>query len=396
MTRLEGARNAGFALCLALAAAPALGNPESEALRAKAANHVYNLEHDAALATFRQAVAADPQDAGAYRGLASSLWLSITFRRGNMTVDDYLGRPNKPNTNPLPNPPPETVAGFHDAVDKAIALARQRIAKNPKDADAHYQLGAAIGLRASYSATVDGSVMGAFRAAREAYDEEEQALALQPQRKDAGLIVGTYRYIVAALAMPLRVVAYIAGFGGGKDKGIRQIEEAAAYGGDNQTEARFALILLYNREQRYDDALKQLAALRERYPRNRLVWLESGSTSLRAGRAAEAERFLSDALTRFADDPRPRMFGEDALLRYKRGAAFAALGRKAEAEADLRKSLTLEGRKWVHGRSHLELGKLALKAGNKAAAAVEFRAAIGLADSDNDPLTSDEAKRLLK
>ena len=25
------------------------------------------------------------------RGLASSLWLSITFRRGNMTVDDYLG-----------------------------------------------------------------------------------------------------------------------------------------------------------------------------------------------------------------------------------------------------------------------------------------------------------------
>jgi Flp pilus assembly protein TadD len=395
MSRLEGTRAAGFAVLLAASAVPALANPESEALRAKAANHTYNLEHDLALATFRQAVAADPQDPGAYRGLASSLWLSITFRRGNMTVDDYLGRPNKPNATPLPTPPVDAVTGFRDAIEKAIALARERIARNPKDADAHYQLGAAVGLRASYTATVDGSVMGAFRAAREAYDEEEQTLVLQPQRKDAGLIVGTYRYIVAALSLPLRMVAYVAGFGGGKEKGIKQIEEAAAYGGDNQTEARFALILLYNREKRYDEALKVLASLRERYPRNRLVWLESGSTSLRAGRAGEAERFLTDGLTRFAGDPRPRMFGEDALWRYKRGAALAALGRP-NAEAELRKSLSLDGRKWVHARSHLELGKLSLKAGNKAAAAVELRAAIPLADGDNDPLTSEEARRLLK
>jgi len=395
MTRLEGLRAAGFAALLALGAAPAHGNPESEALRAKAADHSYNLEHDLALATFRQAVQADPQDAGAYRGLASSLWLSITFRRGNMTVDDYLGRPNKPNANQLPTPPAETVNGFREAIEKAIALARQRIATNPKDADAHYQLGAAVGLRASYTATVEGSVAGAFRAAREAYEEEEKVLDLQPQRKDAGLIVGTYRYIVAALSLPLRMVAYVAGFGGGKEKGIKQIEDAAAYGGDNQTEARFALILLYNREKRYDDALKVLATLRERYPRNRLVWLESGSTSLRAGRAADAERFLSDGLRRFADDPRPRMFGEDALWRYKHGATLAALGR-SDAETELRKSLALEGRKWVHARSHLELGKLALKAGNKPAATAEFRAAIPLADSDNDPLTAEEAQRLLK
>jgi Flp pilus assembly protein TadD len=395
MTRLEAVHAAVIAALLVVVAAPARGNPESEALRARAANHTYNLEHDLALATFRQAVAADPQDAGAYRGLASSLWLSITYRRGNMTVDDYLGRPNKPNVSPLPNPPPDAVAGFHEAIDKATTLARQRIAKNPKDADAHYQLGAAVGLRASYTATVDGSVLGAFRAAREAYEEEEKVLALQPQRMDAGLIVGTYRYIVAALSLPLRMVAYVAGFGGGKDKGLKQIEDAAAYAGDNQTEARFALILLYNREKRYDEALKVLATLRERYPRNRLVWLESGSTSLRGGRAADAERFLTDGLARFADDARPRMFGENALWHYKRGAALAALGRSA-AESELRQALTLEGRKWVHARSHLELGKLALKTGNKSGAAAELRAAIVLADSDNDPLTSDEANRLLK
>lgn len=392
----RGVRAVVAAALIVACAAPARGNPESEALRAKAASHTYNLEHDLALTTFQQAVAADPQDAGAYRGLASAFWLSITYRRGNMTVDDYLGRPNKPNASPLPNPPPESVTGFRDAIEKAIALARLGVARNPKDADAHYQLGAAIGLKASYTATVDGSVLGAFRTAREAYEEEEKVLKLQPQRKDAGLIVGTYRYIVASLALPLRVVAYIAGFGGGKEKGLKQIEDAAAYGGDNQTEARFALVLLYNREKRYDDALQQLAILRERYPRNRLVWLESGSTALRAGRAADAERFLSDGLTRFADDTRPRMFGEDALWRYKRGAALAGVGRAADAEADLRESLSLEGRKWVHARSHLELGKLALKAGNRTAAVLDFNAAIPLAKDDNDPATVGEVRRLLK
>src|SRR6266571_659937 len=384
MTRLPGGAALACAALILASASPARGNPQSDALRAKAANQIYSLDHDLALATFRQAVAADPQDPGAYRGLATSLWLSITFRRGNMTVDDYLGRPNRPSNAPLPKPPAETVAAFHDAIERAIAIARKRIALNPRDADAHYQLGAAIGLRASCMATVDGSVMGAFRSAREAFDEHETVLALAPARKDAGLIVGTYRYIVAALALPLRWVAYVAGFGGGKERGIRLIEDAADYNGDNRTDARFALVLLYNREKRFDDALKQLAILRERYPRNRLVWLEAGSTSLRAGRPADAEQFIDEGLRRFASDTRQRMFGEDALWYYKRGTARAGLGRTAEAQQDLKKAVSLEGRKWVHGRSHLELGKLALKTGNRASANEEFHLAITLSESDND------------
>src|SRR5919198_2267034 len=336
-----------FAAVLSLAfAAPARSNPESVALRARASVQIYNLDRDQAIETFHKAIAADSQDAAAYRGLATGLWLSITFRRGNMTVDDYLGRVTKP-TGPSTAAAPESARAFNDALERALAIARPRIAANPRDADAHYQLGAAVGLRASYTATVGGSVLGAFRAAREAYDEHEKVLELDPRRKDAGLIVGTYRYIVSALAMPLRWMAYVVGFGGGKERGLKMVEEAAVYSGDNQEDARFALILLYNRERRYEDALKELATLRERYPRNRLVWLETGSTLLRAGRPAEAERVLNEGLDRFVNDRRQRMFGEDALWLYKRGAARAALGRTAEAQADLKQALPAEGRKWV-------------------------------------------------
>jgi len=381
-------------ILLVLAAAPAAGNSASEALRRRGAGEIYSLDRDRAIESFKQAVAADPQDAAAYRGLASALWLSITFRRGNMTVDDYLGGVSRART-PAPPPPADIAAAFNDALEHALAIARARVAANPRDVAAHYELGAAIGLRASYTATVENSALGAFRAAKNAYQEHEKVLALDPNRKDAGLIVGTYRYIVSTLALPMRVAAYVVGFGGDREKGIQLVEGAASYAGDNQEDARFALILLYNREKRYDDALKLLALLRDRFPRNRLMWLESGSTSLRAGRPADAERFLSDGMARFASDTRQRMFGEDALWWYKRGAARAALGR-ADARADLEKALTGEGRKWVQGRAHLELGKIALKAGARASAAEHFREAARLCESDNDQASADEAGRLAK
>jgi len=380
--------------CL-IAAAPAAANSASAALRAKGAGEIYNLDRDRAVESFRQAIAADPEDAAAYRGLASALWLSITFRRGNMTVDDYLGAVSR-SPSPAPPPPADVAAAFNDALEHALKIARARVAANPRDAGAHYEIGAAIGLRASYIATVESSALHAFRAAKNAYDEHEKVLEIDAKRKDAGLIVGTYRYIVSTLSLPVRWAAYVVGFGGDREKGIKLIEDAAAYGGDNQEDARFALILLYNREQRYDDALKLLAMLRERFPRNRLMWLESGSTSLRAGKPADAERFLSDGMARFASDTRQRMFGEDALWAYKRGAARAQLGRTAEARADLQKALGVEGRKWVQGRAHLELGKLSLKEGARAAAAEHFRNAARLCESDNDEASADEARRLLK
>src|SRR5262245_46514909 len=269
MNRMRRAGFVGVAVVFALACAPAPAgaNAESVALRAKAAAQLYNLDRDQALVTFRQASAADPQDPAAFRGVATALWLSITFRRGNMTVDDYLGRETRPNASgTFPPPPPDTAAAFRQALDRAMALARARIAANNRDADAHFQLGAAVGLQASYTATVDQSMLGAFRSARVAYDEHQRVLTLDPRRKDAGLIVGTYRYIVSALALPLRWMAYAVGFGGGRERGIQMIEEAVSYAGENEADARFALVLLYNRERRYDDALKQIALLRERFP----------------------------------------------------------------------------------------------------------------------------------
>ena len=63
------------------------------------------------------------------------------------------------------------------------------------------------------------------------------------------------------------------------------------------------------------------------HPRNRLVLLETGSTALRAGRPEQAEAVLTEGLGMLAATTGPRIPGEEALWRYKRGAARVALGR---------------------------------------------------------------------
>jgi len=382
----------GASILLVICAAVSGASARSTGSRARAIQHTYSLDYDRATDEMEAAVKADSRDSAAERGLALIPWLMITFRRGAVTVDDYLGSITRPNVT-LSNPPADLAARFARHSGRALELAEEAVRARPNDAEAHFQLGAAVGLQASYAATVEGKILGAFRAARRAYNEHERVLDLDPSRKDAGLIVGMYRYVVSQLSMPLRMMAYVVGFGGGKDVGIKMIEEAARYQGEGQADARFALVLLYNREQRYEDALRVLGQLQESFPRNRILWLEAGSTALRAGRAADAERLLNDGLQRLATDNRPHMFGEEALWYLKRGAARVALDRRQEAEADLRRVLGLESRKWVTGRAHGELGKLADLRGDRAAARGEFQRAAALAGEDNDPSGAAAAAR---
>ena len=385
---------AGALLLLLAGATSAAADPRSQALIARASDELRNLDRERAVATFREAITADPTDPAAHRGLAAALWMIASFSRGALSVDHYLGRIKADNVK-LPPPPEELERDFQAASEQAAARARQRLAVNLDDADAHYQLGAAIGLQASYAATVRGSVRASLGAARQAFKTHERVLALDPTRHDAGLVLGTYRYFVSSLGRPMRWMAYLAGFRGGRERGLRLVEEAAAYPGDNQVDARLALVILYNRERRYVEALEPLAILRESYPRNRLLWIETGATFLRAGMAADAERYLSEGIAHFATDARPRMFGEEALWYYKRGAARVLLDRAAEAEADLERALSSEGREWIHGRTHLELGRLALKAGDQSYAKTELEQAIALCEQDNDKAGVSEAKRLL-
>ena len=366
-----------------------------EELRERALELAYNLDHDEAVALLRRAVALAPEDPTPHRTLAAVLWLNMLFRRGAVTVDHYLGSFSRTRV-ALKKPPPELDTEFRRHVSKAIELANRRVAERPGDPQAHYDLGAALGLEASYVATVEGRLRAGFSRARRAYDAHERVMAMDGSRRDAGLIVGTYRYMVSTLSLPMRWMAYVVGFGGGRERGIQLLEQTAAHAGDTRVDAMFALILVYNRERRFDDAMRVLQALRRECPRNRLVVLEMGATALRAGRAGEAEKTLSEGLEMLARDGRPKIPGEEALWRYKRGAARAAAGRVDRALEDLRAAAGGDAQAWVNGRARIELGRLALKRGDRPTAADQARQAQTLCTEGNDPACVEDARTLLR
>lgn len=351
----------------------------------------YNLDYEEAVDVLKKAAAQDPSSSEVQRALAVATWLHLLFTRGTVLVDDYLGPVTKRDVSVKP-PPVEVASTFRGYISRAEQLAEQRVDKAPNDPDAQYALGAALGLDASYTATIEGRVMGAFSAARRAYNAHERVLDLAPARKDAALVVGTYRYLVANLSLPARWMAYVVGFGGDRELGIRMIEEAASYA--HGTEAKFALVLIYNREKQYDKAFGVLKNLQATYPRNRLLWLEAGSTLLRAGRPADAETMLNAGLDRFTKDSRQRMGGEEGLWFFKRGAARVLLKRKPEAEADLARALSAPARPWVKAQAHLELGKVHDLNGDRTRAVAEYDRAIQLGMSASDAETVDQANRL--
>jgi tetratricopeptide (TPR) repeat protein len=376
-------------------AAASSSTPSSPSLVERAFIAAYNLDHAEATALLDQALQANPDDPDAHRALAIVAWLRIGFLRGSITVDDYLGNVSKPNINVVP-PPSDQAGRFHRHITRALQLAEAEVARRPRDPNAHFRLGAAVGTQASYGATVEGKILESFRSARRAYDAHEKVLELDASRKDAGLIVGTYRYVVSALSLPIRLLAYVAGFGGGKERGLAMIEEAAAYSSLSQTDARFALLLLYNRERRFDDAMRIVGQLQEQFPRNRQLWYEGGATLIRAGRYAQAETMLNEGIRRRDQDRRERMFGEDALWHYKRGVARVRLGRLDAAYEDLQVPLNHEARDWVRGRAHAELGRIALEKGQREQARVHYRQALELAKRGNDPTGAAEAETLLR
>jgi tetratricopeptide (TPR) repeat protein len=374
---------------------PAAAQDSPDALVTRAEGLAYDLDHQEALKLLRQSISLAPGDPRTHRALANVLWLNLLFQRGAVTVDHYLGSFSSSSVD-LKKPPADVDAEFRREVGKAIELAEQRVAAHPNDAQAHYDLGAAVGLQASYVATVEGRMLAGFRNARRAYDEHERVLALDPSRKDAGLIVGTYRYVVSTLSLPMRMMAYVAGFGGGRDVGIRMIEGAASSPSDSRVDALFALVLMYNRERRYDDALRMLQELRRLHPRNRLVLLEAGSTALRGGNAARAEELLTEGLAMLAADTRQRIPGEEGLWRYKRGAARVARGRLEEATQDLKAAVSPDTAGWVQGRARVELAKIALAQSDAATAATQARQAEALCEQGQDPVCVNDARKMLR
>src|SRR4029453_19193577 len=120
----------------------------------------HNPHYPEAVRLFDLALVRDPNDSATHRARAVVTWLHIVFRRGSVTVDQYLdGMTSKDVT--LEKPPPDEAATFQQHAEKALALAEAKLRSDPQDIQALYDVGAALGVQASYTPTSGGRARGA-------------------------------------------------------------------------------------------------------------------------------------------------------------------------------------------------------------------------------------------
>ena len=163
-----------------------------------------------------------------YRAPASITWLRLLFGRGTVLVDEYLGRISKRDAQMAP-PPPDMAADFSRYLSAAISRAEAQAARQPRDGRALHDLSPALGLQASWSATCGGGGWGARSARRDVLTRQRSRPA--PSRRmilTLASILGTYRYVVSGMNLPTRMVAYMVGLDGDRERGLQMVEQAAS------------------------------------------------------------------------------------------------------------------------------------------------------------------------
>jgi tetratricopeptide (TPR) repeat protein len=236
-------------------------------------DHFYNLEYDQALADFRQAIAQQPGSPDLHNHLAQTLVFREMFRDGALESELVSGN-NAFLRRPKLNPAPEVEREFLGEIAQAMSLSQAPLKKNPNDTGALYALGISYGLRADYYWVVKKAWRQSLSDATAARRLHNRITELEPGNVDARLVEGLHDYIVGSLPLTYRMLGFLAGIRGDKEKGIRTVQDVAQNGKNNRIDAQIFLCALYRRENQPLRAVPLVQDLIRKFPRNFLLRLE--------------------------------------------------------------------------------------------------------------------------
>ena len=268
-----------LALLLALVASP-LGAQQT--LIDEGFNAFYNLEYDQAIAIFEKAIVQNPGLPDLHNHLAQTLIFREMFRNGALESELVSGS-NSFLRHPKLNPTPATEKRILDEIAKSMALADARLKQNPNDTAAMYASGIAYELRSNYFWVVKKAWRDSLKDATAARKLLNRISELEPNNVDARLVQGLHDYIVGSLPFGFKMLGFVIGIRGDKEKGIRMVQEVAKNGKLNRVDAEILLCALYRRENRSKLAVPLVQDLIRRYPRNYLLRMELGQMYSQAG-----------------------------------------------------------------------------------------------------------------
>ena len=257
--------------CLALLTASCLQAQDSTL--SPGYEHFYNLEYDQAIADFTAVTDRNPADPSAWNHLAQAILFRAMYRSGALESEMVSG------SNPFLRRAkvqiaPAEQASFFDAIGKAMQLSQARLNENPDAPAGLGPIGVAYALRGNYNFLVRKAWVDALHDATDARKAHKHLCDLDPDNIDAQLIPATYDYVTGSLPLGYRILGFIAGYHGDRNRGIRALQSVAQNGHSSRADAETILAAIYRRERRAQDAIPLLEDLIRRFPRNYLLRFE--------------------------------------------------------------------------------------------------------------------------
>jgi len=262
------------AACLAQRAAPADSPAFTTVPELAAGFHsLYAQNFEEAREKFTDWESHHPDEPFGYAAVAASYLFEELYRQGVLSSDFFLnekrflhGIEGKPD--------PGRMKNFQIAVDQARKLAKQRLAKDPRDAEALFALTLAAGMQSNADMILKKQHLDALKRLKEGNEYAKQLLVLRPDDGDAYVALGTANYIIGSLSGGARFMLWFGGIHGDKKLGMEQLLKTIDHGRYLQPFAKILLALAARREKKDALAQKLLRELSQEFPESSLYSAE--------------------------------------------------------------------------------------------------------------------------
>jgi hypothetical protein len=358
-----------------------------ETLRIAGSEALYNLDYETARKHFKEMAVAFPNYPAGPQFLADTLLLETLYQwrrlQASLYNSDSFYSKNEDKADP------RLVDQFRTWTRQARQLAEARLKQFPRDTEALYFLGATEGLKASFEETVERRHFAALKDGNDAVNRHREVIKLDPSYRDAEMTIGLYDYTVAALPLPVKIIAGVVGHRGSKKRGIAAIERVMREGRWVRDDAKTLLIMLYTREKRFAEAVTLARELSAKYPRNYLYKLEAADALVaqaalerQANHATATTAAENEAFATFENLLRDKSLRDTAgraqdLIHFKYGEALMTAGLNERAAKEFLAAAQVPGaEQGLATMAHLYAARALDLAGKRNDALGQYRAVL--------------------
>ncbi|MDZ7755964.1 tetratricopeptide repeat protein [Rhodohalobacter sp.] len=187
----------------------------------------------------------------------------------------------------------ELAEEFLSRSEKAVNLSEQKLDSSPNDTTMVLLLSGLHGYR-SLVAAGESNYRVAIRSGMTGFSYTRKLLSLDTDRPDARIGRGMFYYMLGSVPSELKWATNLAGLKGDMEQGFEELKKAAESDSYVSNDATMLLMYLYNKEERYEEALSYAEKLTERLPKNVIFKFKKAEILENSGNKDQARELFAE------------------------------------------------------------------------------------------------------